>query len=167
MKTNPYVIHHSDSPSTALVTPLLIGDNYGSWSRAVTKALRAKSMLGFVDRSLPKPKETNDIFNWERSLQASKSFSRPSGKRQRPFSEHCNKYGHTLATCYQIHGFLDKQVKKSEPHSSTSATFPSQLTLEQYNKLLALLSKEKFGGSSVHLAEIRILNTLVEDMVAD
>ena len=46
------------------------------------------------------------------ALQASKPPSRPSGKRQCPFCDHCNKHGHTLATCYQIHGFPDKSVKK-------------------------------------------------------
>ncbi|KAM7482085.1 hypothetical protein LguiB_006668 [Lonicera macranthoides] len=309
IKTDPYDIHHSDSPSTVLVSPLLTGDNYGSWSRAVTMALRAKNKLGFVDGPLPIPKEKDDISNWERcndlvgswiinsvspeirpsilyaetaaqiwtdlkdrfsqsnapkiyqlkqsisalqqegmsvslyftqlkslwdelssiisvtscicgnakniidqqnqdrsmeflqglhdrfsairsqillmepfpsiqriynlvrqeekqqeinirttpvvdsaALQASKPCSRPSGKRSRPFCEHCNKHGHTLATCYQIHGFPDKQAKKSGPPSSTSATFASQLTPDQYNKILALLAKEESGGSSVHLA---------------
>lgn len=63
-KTDPYSIHYSDSPSTILVTPLLTGDNYRSWSHAITIALRAKSKLGFVDGSLPKPTET--IADWER-----------------------------------------------------------------------------------------------------
>jgi hypothetical protein len=31
--TDPCVIHHSDNPSTVLITLLLTGDNYGSWSR--------------------------------------------------------------------------------------------------------------------------------------
>ncbi|KAI9165064.1 hypothetical protein LWI28_006873 [Acer negundo] len=42
IKTNAYTTHHSDSPSIILVTPLLSGDNYGPWNRAVTMALRAK-----------------------------------------------------------------------------------------------------------------------------
>ena len=63
IKIDPYAIHHSDSPSIILVTPLLTGGNYGSWSRIVTMALRAKSKLGFVDGSLPIPKERNDISN--------------------------------------------------------------------------------------------------------
>ncbi|XP_073298324.1 uncharacterized protein [Primulina huaijiensis] len=66
IKTNSYAIHHSDSPSTILVTPLLIGDNYGSWSRAITMALRAKNKLIFVDGSLPVPSKKDDISNWER-----------------------------------------------------------------------------------------------------
>ncbi|KAJ0970763.1 hypothetical protein J5N97_018722 [Dioscorea zingiberensis] len=65
-RSDPYSIHHSDSPSTVLVTPLLTGDNYGSWNRAITMALRAKSKYGFTDGSLPMPKEDVDIANWER-----------------------------------------------------------------------------------------------------
>ncbi|XP_024978970.1 cysteine-rich receptor-like protein kinase 42 [Cynara cardunculus var. scolymus] len=42
-KTEPYGIHHSDSPSTILVSPLLTQENYGSWSRAITMALGAKT----------------------------------------------------------------------------------------------------------------------------
>lgn len=308
-KTDLYAIHHSDSPSTVLVTPLLTGDNYGSWSRAVTMALRAKSKLGFVDGSLPIPKEKDDIVNWERcndlvgswilnsvspeirpsilyaetaaqiwmdlkdrfsqsnapkiyqlkqsianlkqegmsislyftqlkslwdelgsiitispcicgnaksiieyqnqdrsmeflqglhdrfsairsqillmdpfpsvqriynlvrqeekqqeinirsthtvdsaALQASKPPNRYSGKRQRPFCEHCNKHGHTISTCYQIHGFPDKQVKKSGPPLSAPVNLANQITPAQYEKLLALLAKEETGGSSAHLA---------------
>ncbi|KAK0584634.1 hypothetical protein LWI29_016422 [Acer saccharum] len=65
-KLNPYTIHHSDSPSIILVSPLLSGDNYGSWSRAVTMALCAKSKLGFVDGSFPKPTKIEDITSRER-----------------------------------------------------------------------------------------------------
>ena len=58
-----YSIHHSDSPSTVLVTPLLTGDNYGSWSRAITIALRAKNKLGFVDGCISAPTEEEDLAN--------------------------------------------------------------------------------------------------------
>jgi hypothetical protein len=43
--TDPCVIHHSDNPATVLITPLLTVDNYGSWSRTVTMALRAKKQI--------------------------------------------------------------------------------------------------------------------------
>ncbi|XP_012845762.1 PREDICTED: uncharacterized protein LOC105965741 [Erythranthe guttata] len=307
--TDLYTIHHSNSPSTILVTSLLTGDNYGSWSRAVRMALRAKNKLGFVDGSHPIPTEKSDISNWERcndlvgswilnsvspeirpsilyaetaaqiwtdlkdcfsqsnapkiyqlkqsisilkqesmsvllyftqlkslwdelgsiihitpcicgnaksiidqqnhdrsmefleglhdrfsairsqillmepfpsiqriynlvrheekqqeinilttptvdaaALQASKPPFRPSRKRQRPFCNHCNKHGHTLATCYQLHGFPNKHVKKSVPPPSNSTLMASSLTHEQYNKLLTLLAKEETSGPSVHLA---------------
>jgi hypothetical protein len=304
--TDPCVIHHSDNPATVLVTPLLTVDNYGSWSRAVTMALRAKNKFGFVDGTLPCPTKADDISKWRRcndmvaswilnsvsteirpsilyadtaaqiwtdlkdrlsqsnapkiyqlkqsisalkqegmtvslyftqlkslwdelhsiapinpcicgnaksiidqqnqdrameflqgvhdrfsavrsqillmdpfppiqriynivrqeekqqeinfrplpaeesaALQASKVQYRTQGKRQRPYCEHCNKYGHTIATCYQIHGFPNKPPKKSESPSSTSAT---QLSSAQYQKLLSLLAKEDTMGSSVNLA---------------
>lgn len=66
IRADPYAIHHSDSPSTVLVTPLLTGDNYGSWNRAITMALRAKSKFGFVDGFLPVPTVETDIANWRR-----------------------------------------------------------------------------------------------------
>lgn len=37
-----YTIHHSNNPSTILVTFLLTRDNYGLWSHVVTMALRAE-----------------------------------------------------------------------------------------------------------------------------
>lgn len=58
--TDPCVIHHSNNPSTVLVTLLLTGDNYGSWSHAVTMALLAKNKLGFVDGSLTSMKKKED-----------------------------------------------------------------------------------------------------------
>ena len=307
----PYAIHHSDSPSTILVTPLLTGDNYGSWNRAITMALRAKNKLGFVNGSLPKPELESEIQSWERcndlvsswilnsvspeirpsilyaesaaqiwsdlydpfsqsnapkiyqlkqaistlkqaglsvslyftqlkslwdeltsitpfppcicgnakliadqqnqdrameflqglhdSFSAIRSqvllmepfpsvqriynlirqeemqqelnlksvptadsaafhtskqqWSSPStrftGKRPRPYCDHCNKHGHTRAKCYQIHGFPDKQVTKSE---SSPALAASSLTSEHYSKLLALLSKEDSDMPSANLA---------------
>lgn len=63
--TNPCVIHHSDNPSTALVTYLLTGDNYGSWSHTVTMALHVKNKLGFVDGSLTSLKKKEDILKWQ------------------------------------------------------------------------------------------------------
>ena len=322
ISSNAYSIHHSDSPSTVLVTPLLTGDNYGPWCRAITMALRAKSKYCFVDGSLSKPTSAADLANWERcndlvsswilnsvaheirpsilyadaasqiwtdlqerfsqsnmpkiyqlkqsisalkqegmtvssyftqlkslwdelnnilspascicgnakiimeqqnqdrameflqglhdsfsavrsqillmepfpsiqriynlvrqevkqqeinirsvptiesaTLQVSKQH-RPSGKRQRPFCDHCNRHGHTRATCYQIHGFPNNQGKSSSASLHTTvapaptlyshvAPVPSsagpQITHEQYNKLLALLTKEESVASAALL----------------
>lgn len=66
IKADPYIVHHLDSPSTILATPLLIEDNYGSLSHAVTMAFQTKIKLGYVDGSLPIPKENDAISNWER-----------------------------------------------------------------------------------------------------
>lgn len=62
----PYAIHHSNSPSIILVTSLLTGDNYGSWSRAVTMALWEKCKLKYVDGSLPVLKDKVFVPNLER-----------------------------------------------------------------------------------------------------
>ena len=37
----------------------LTEENYNTWSRSVLVALDAKSKLGFIDSSIPKPQETN------------------------------------------------------------------------------------------------------------
>ena len=52
-----FFIHHSDSPTVVLVSPPLNEENYGTWHRAMTMALRAKNKLGFVDGSINAPKE--------------------------------------------------------------------------------------------------------------
>ncbi|XP_026441617.1 uncharacterized protein LOC113340759 [Papaver somniferum] len=63
---DPYVIHPSDNPATVLFSPLLQGDNYGSWVRGITKALNAKGKLGFVDGSLPPPTDELTYQCWKR-----------------------------------------------------------------------------------------------------
>ncbi|KAH9652494.1 protein kinase domain-containing protein [Citrus sinensis] len=55
-----FLVHPSDSPTAVLVSPLLTGDNYGTWVRAMTMALRAKNKLGFVDGTISKPDEDED-----------------------------------------------------------------------------------------------------------
>ncbi|KAL5714268.1 hypothetical protein ACHQM5_016252 [Ranunculus cassubicifolius] len=64
---DPYFIHHSDNPTAVLVSPPLDGDNYSSWSRAMTIALRAKGKLGFIDGTVKKPAAdlTNELNQWQ------------------------------------------------------------------------------------------------------
>ncbi|XP_026439655.1 uncharacterized protein LOC113338445 [Papaver somniferum] len=64
--SDPYVIHPSDNPATVLFSPLLQGDNYGSWVRGITKALNAKGKLGFVDGTLPPPTDALAYQCWKR-----------------------------------------------------------------------------------------------------
>ncbi|MCH87369.1 hypothetical protein A2U01_0008237 [Trifolium medium] len=47
--SSPYFVHPSDGPSSVIVTPLLTGSNYHSWSRSMKHALGAKMKLYFVD----------------------------------------------------------------------------------------------------------------------
>ncbi|XP_026429999.1 uncharacterized protein LOC113326494 [Papaver somniferum] len=64
--SDPYVIHPSDNPATVLFSPLLQGDNYGSWVRGITKALNAKGKLGFVDGTLSPPTDALAYQCWKR-----------------------------------------------------------------------------------------------------
>lgn len=57
---NPFYLHHSDSPGHMLVSQMLTGDNYASWSRAMTIALSVKNKLGFIDASIQKPASNSD-----------------------------------------------------------------------------------------------------------
>ncbi|KAI5404977.1 hypothetical protein KIW84_051944 [Lathyrus oleraceus] len=83
------------------------------------------------------------------ALHTSKVSYRTQEKRRHPYCEHCNKHGHTIATCYQIHGFPNKPQKKSESSSSSST---NQLSSAQYQKLISLLAKEETMGPSMNLA---------------
>ena len=50
---DPLFLHHAESPSLVLVTwPLIGGENYSAWARAVRKALLPKNKLGFIDGTL-------------------------------------------------------------------------------------------------------------------
>jgi hypothetical protein len=53
--TNPFFLHHRDSPDPVLVSQPLTGDNYSSWRRAMIMVLTAKNKIGFVNGSLSKP----------------------------------------------------------------------------------------------------------------
>ena len=53
--TSFYFFHHSDSPGLILVSQPLTGDNYSSWSRAMTIALSVKNKLGFIEGPILKP----------------------------------------------------------------------------------------------------------------
>ena len=114
------------------------------------------------------------------ALQVSKQH-RPSGKRQRPLCDHCNRHGHTRATCYQTHGFPNNQGKSifvalhtnvapAPTLYSHAAPVPSstgpQITHEQYNKLLDLLAKEEFAASAALLA-CTILSCMTSRWIID
>ena len=66
---SPYFLHHTDNPGLSLVSQLLTGENYASWSRAMMIALSMKNKLGFIDGSLPKPTSTDEnlLSSWIRN----------------------------------------------------------------------------------------------------
>ncbi|XP_068649201.1 uncharacterized protein [Aristolochia californica] len=67
--SNPYYLHHSDSPEQVLVSQLLTGENYTSWSRAMTLALSVKNKVGFIDGSIPEPQSADPplLNSWTRN----------------------------------------------------------------------------------------------------
>ncbi|XP_072066666.1 uncharacterized protein [Arachis hypogaea] len=60
--SSPYYIHPSETPSTVLVSPPLIGDNYHQWSRAFSIALISKNKIGFLDGTIPTPATDDPLF---------------------------------------------------------------------------------------------------------
>ncbi|XP_061368048.1 uncharacterized protein LOC133311050 [Gastrolobium bilobum] len=71
--TNPgnlYYLHPSANPALVLVPSSLTGNNYHTWARGMSMALRSKNKLGFVDRSIVIPEENDPLFPaWQRYLQ--------------------------------------------------------------------------------------------------
>jgi hypothetical protein len=66
---SPYFLHNSDNPGTVLVSRILTGDNFFTWSRAMQMALSAKNKLGFIDGTIPKPDSDmnpDDFALWQR-----------------------------------------------------------------------------------------------------
>ena len=62
-----FYIHPSESPSTVIVSPLLTGNNYHSWSRSVRMALVSKNKMGFLNGSIATPASTDPLYPaWER-----------------------------------------------------------------------------------------------------
>ena len=63
---DPVSLHHSNHPSMVLVSKVLEGDNYNTWSRAMRISLSAKDKIGFVTGSIKPSSSTNDSFpSWQ------------------------------------------------------------------------------------------------------
>ena len=56
---DPFYVHHSDNPGSILVSQVLTGENYASWSRSMMIALSAKNKFEFVDGTIPRPDNSN------------------------------------------------------------------------------------------------------------
>ncbi|CAL9003908.1 unnamed protein product [Prunus brigantina] len=73
--SDPFYIHHADQTGLTLVTQLLDGDNYATWSRAMLINLEAKNKLGFVDGTIKAPPTTSTKYLfWRRCNQLIKSW---------------------------------------------------------------------------------------------
>ncbi|XP_019462909.1 PREDICTED: uncharacterized protein LOC109361828 [Lupinus angustifolius] len=65
---DPYYVHPSDNPGTALVSPPLNGNNYHQWNRSMRMSLISKQKFEFVDGSIQMPAKEDPIFKaWERA----------------------------------------------------------------------------------------------------
>ena len=53
--SSPYYLSSGDNLGVFLIVRHLIEENYSTWSRAIFIALDAKTKLGFIDGSIPKP----------------------------------------------------------------------------------------------------------------
>ena len=52
---NPYYLNNGDNPGILLFPEKLIGENFHTWQRSMTRALSAKNKLGFVNGSISQP----------------------------------------------------------------------------------------------------------------
>ena len=57
--SSPYFLSSGDNPSISLVVQALTEENYSTQSRAVLISLDAKTKLGFIDGSIPKPQSVD------------------------------------------------------------------------------------------------------------
>ena len=53
--TSPFFLSSGDNPGVSLVVQHFTEENYNTWSRAILISLDAKTKLGFIDGSIPKP----------------------------------------------------------------------------------------------------------------
>ena len=58
--SNPFRLDTGDNPGIILVTNLLTGDKYATWSCVMWRALRAKNKLAFITRTINQPTNQED-----------------------------------------------------------------------------------------------------------
>lgn len=65
--TNPYHLQQGDSTGLVLVSQVLAGDNYHTWSRSMQIALKAKNKMGFINGVIIQPIDSDPLYQaWER-----------------------------------------------------------------------------------------------------
>lgn len=64
-----FYLHNSDEPGLVLVSQLLTGDNYATWSRSMQIALLIKNKIDFVEGNvLPEPDSSDPTYrSWSRN----------------------------------------------------------------------------------------------------
>lgn len=64
---SPFFITSGDNSGVAIISEVLDGTNYDNWSIAMTIALDAKNKLVFINGSIVRPSESDNIFRiWSR-----------------------------------------------------------------------------------------------------
>ena len=58
----PFYLSNSDHPGLNLVSTQLVGNNYNTWSRAMTMALVAKNKFCFVDGTISRPSVNDSLY---------------------------------------------------------------------------------------------------------
>lgn len=61
-KENPMALQNSDHPGMSLMTAVLTGSNYMTWSRSVKIALGTKTKLDFINEKCTQPDEKDPKF---------------------------------------------------------------------------------------------------------
>jgi len=61
---SPYYLHPSDGPGALIMAVVFNGKNYDLWEKAIHTSLKAKNKLGFIDRTLKKPKPNENEEFW-------------------------------------------------------------------------------------------------------
>ncbi|KAL6314868.1 hypothetical protein AAG906_029084 [Vitis piasezkii] len=65
--SDPFSLLPLDHPVMVLISKVLKGDNYSTWSRAMIISLSTKDKIGFVTGSIKPPSSTDDSFpSWQR-----------------------------------------------------------------------------------------------------
>lgn len=59
---SPYFLYHSDNANSVIVSPLLNGPNYLSWSRSFSLAISIKNKLGFLDGTIQTPSLNSSLY---------------------------------------------------------------------------------------------------------
>ncbi|CAA7016026.1 unnamed protein product [Microthlaspi erraticum] len=72
---SPYYLTSGDNPGHSIISEVLDGSNYDNWRIAMNIALDAKNKLAFIDGSIVRPSESEQIFRiWSRCNSMVKSW---------------------------------------------------------------------------------------------
>ncbi|XP_021756646.1 uncharacterized protein LOC110721766 [Chenopodium quinoa] len=63
--SSPFYLGSGDQPGNLITHVILKGDNYLSWSRAITLSFESRRKFGFVDGTISKPTEKKKMLDWD------------------------------------------------------------------------------------------------------